>query len=148
MINREQGQSLFEVVVAIAISALIIVTIVSLATNSIQNSSFSKNKTLAATYVQEATEWLRGQRDTDMNAFVSHTVIPTWCLQSLSWSIPGACGSTNFIADTSFIRQATFAVSTVNGKDFIESNVTVSWQDAKGIHQVTSSTNLSDWRQR
>jgi Tfp pilus assembly protein PilV len=142
------GQSLFEVVVAIAISALIIVAIVSLTTNSIQNSSYSKNKTLAATYVQQASEWTRGQRDSDMNTFVSHVITPTWCLQDLSWNSPGGCGENSFITGTQFIRQATFGVTTENGKNFIESNITVSWQDSKGIHQVSSSTNLSDWRQR
>ena len=43
MINTERGQSLFEVVVAIAISALIIVGIVAMATNSIQNSSIQSS---------------------------------------------------------------------------------------------------------
>ncbi len=143
-----QGQSLFEVVVAIAISALIIVGIVAMTTNSIQNSSFSKNKTLAATYVQEASEWLRGQRDNDMTTFTSHIITPTWCLQDLSWNLPGSCGENNKITETQFIRQAVFTVTTENGKNFIESNVTVSWTDPKGIHQVSSSTNLSDLRQR
>jgi len=148
MINGERGQSLFEVVVAIAISALIIVAIVSLATNSIQNSSFSKNKTLAATYVQEVSEWLRGQRDSDMGVFSSHVETPVWCFQDLTWNLPGACGENNKIAETQFTRQAVFTITTEGGKNFIESNVTVSWTDPKGIHQVSSSTNLSDWRQR
>jgi len=45
-----KGQSLFEVVVALAISALIIITLVSVVGNSIKNATFSKNKTLAANY--------------------------------------------------------------------------------------------------
>jgi Tfp pilus assembly protein PilW len=55
--NYERGQSMFELVVAIAISALVIVTIVSLTTISIRNSNFSKNKSLASTYAQQATEY-------------------------------------------------------------------------------------------
>jgi hypothetical protein len=134
--------------VAIAISALIIVGIVAMATNSIQNSSFSKNKTLAATYVQEASEWLRGQRDSDTSVFTAHIETPIWCFQDLSWNLPGGCGENNVITGTQFIRQAVFSITTENGKNFIESSVTVSWTDPKGIHQVTSSTNLSDLRQR
>jgi Tfp pilus assembly protein PilV len=142
------GQSLFEVVMAIAISALIIVAIVSLTSNSIQNSSYSKDKTLAATYVQEANEWLRGQRDSDINVFVGHVVTPIWCLKDLNWTLPGACVESN-ITGTPFSRQATFTVTTdVNGKNFIEADVTVSWSDAKGIHEVTSATDFSDYRQR
>ena len=69
--KSQSGQSLFELVVAIAISALIIVAMVSLAVNSIQNSNFAKNKALASSYAQEAMEWLRGQRDSGVDAFIS-----------------------------------------------------------------------------
>lgn len=144
---RNSGQSLFEVVIAIAISALIIVSIVSLTTNSIYNSSYSRDKALAASYVQEASEWLRGQRDSDISAFVTHTESDTWCLKDLSWNNLGSCKNTDYIANTKFIRQATFRITTVNSKNIIESNVKVSWQDSKGSHDVTSSTNLTDWRQ-
>lgn len=150
MRKYEQGQSLFEVVVAIAISALVIVTIVSLTSSSIQNSSYSKDKTLASTYVQEATEWLRGQRNNDMAGFLTHTETPLWCLNDLptAWSHVGACGDGEYILGTPFTRQVVFARSLVGGKNLIEADVTVSWTDSKGIHEVTSATNFSDLRQR
>jgi hypothetical protein len=150
MRKYERGQSLFEVVVAIAISALIIVTIVSLTSSSIQNSSYSKDKTLASTYVQEATEWLRGQRNNDIASFLTHTETPLWCLNDLStaWSHVGACGSGEYISGTPFTRQVVFGRSLVGAKNLIEADVTVSWTDSKGIHEVTSATNFSDLRQR
>jgi hypothetical protein len=98
--------------------------------------------------VQEASEWLRGQRDSDTTAFVAHVETNIWCLKDLSWSKPGSCGETDHIENTIFTRQVSFSVTTVNGKNIIESNVTVSWQDSKGVHDVRGSTNLSDWRQR
>ena len=73
-ITFSSGQSLFEVVVALAISTLVIIAVVSLAALSIRNTDFSKNKTLASKYAQDATEWLRGQRDADFDAFASNTL--------------------------------------------------------------------------
>ena len=58
----KKGQSLFEVVFAVAVSALIITAIVILAGNAVSNSTFSRNKALAGRFVQEAIEWLRKER--------------------------------------------------------------------------------------
>lgn len=144
-INKElqKGQSLFEVVVAIAISALIITAIVSLASNSIQNSSFSRDKTLAANYVQQTNEWLRQERDKNTSDFMAKAAIPTWCFATLSWSSPTACGATQYISGTKFVRQSSFTILLVSGKNLVQIDTVVSWRDAKGLHQVKGSTNLS-----
>lgn len=160
----QAGQSLFEVVVAIAISALVIGGIVSLATNSVRNSTFSKNQSLAANFSQQATEWLRGQRDMSIDVFISKTipggVSSTWCLPSLSWdseSFHRNCSETDVgdrISGTPFVRSATFtpvsATSSPSGNSVttIEADVTVSWSDSQGMHEVTSATTFADWRQR
>jgi Tfp pilus assembly protein PilV len=143
-----KGQSLFEVVVALAISALIITAIVSLVSNSIRNATFSRNKTLAARYAQEATEWLRGQRDSDMTTFSANILTPTWCFKSLSWVQSGNCASDDFIPATPLIREVTFSVGLVGGKDLVQSDVVVFWTDSQGYHEVRSATNFADWRQR
>ncbi|HUC94565.1 MAG TPA: hypothetical protein VMR19_00975 [Candidatus Saccharimonadales bacterium] len=147
------GQSLFELVVAVAVCALIIIAVVSLTVNSIANSNFSRNKALASTYAQQATEWLRGQRDSDTDTFTTHAQTPIWCLKDIStdlkgWSILGACGGSNVIAGTPFTRQVTFSVGLQGGKNIIETNVTVSWSDSQGSHEVTNATNFADLRQR
>lgn len=151
--NYEVGQSLFELVVAIAISALIIVAIVSLTTNSIQNSNFSKNKALAATYAQQATEWLRGQRDTDPTIFFTTATTPAWCLQNLSsgFTTPAVnpvTDCTGKIPGTPFNRWVTFTQNLQGGKMVVEADVVVSWIDSQGMHEVISATNLADLRQR
>jgi Tfp pilus assembly protein PilV len=151
MKNLERGQSLFELVVAIAISALIIVAIVSLTTNSIQNSNFSKNKALAATYAQQATEWLRGQRDKDVAAFILSATTSAWCLQNLAFTTPAANPVTECsgkIANSIFSRWVTFSVNVQGGKTVVEADVVVAWTDAQGVHEVISATNLADLRQR
>jgi Tfp pilus assembly protein PilV len=149
----QRGQSLFEVVVAIAISAIIIVTIVALVTNSIRNSTFSKNQSLASNYAQQATEWLRGKRDEDVTQFVAKTgTSTTWCLDSLPDDLAAvratACSEDDVITNTNFIREVKFATTTSTGKTLIEADVAVSWDDSQGNHKVTSATSFADWRQR
>lgn len=162
----QRGQSLFEVVVALAISALIIGAIVSLVTNSIRNSTFSKNQSMAASYSQQATEWLRGQRDADIETFIVNAGIGTWCLSAstlpatsvpLNWTgeniHPGLCSDSETIPGTPLVREASFAVTRqlgIKGVDvaIVEVDVNVSWSDSQGTHRVTNSTNFSDWRQR
>lgn len=146
--NWERGQSLFEVVVAIAISALMIVTLVSLVSNSIRNATFSKNNAQAASYGQQATEWLRTERDNNIATFIVNTTTGTWCLKDLTWTITGACLDTQNITGTPFLREGHFVSTLVGGKTVIEADIVVSWTDAQGLHQVTSATNFTDWRQR
>lgn len=148
-ITFSSGQSLFEVVVALAISTLVIIAVVSLAALSIRNTDFSKNKTLASKYAQDATEWLRGQRDADFDAFASNTITNAWCLRTLSFTQPGVCNSSSKIDETVFFREVTFTNGlTPEGETVIEARVRVYWVDAQGSHEVINSTDYTDWRQR
>jgi len=144
----QAGQSLFEVVVAIAISALIIVTIVSLVSNSLRNATFSRNNAQAASYAQAATEWLRTQRDNNIAVFLTNVSTTSWCFKDLSWSISGACIQSENIPGTPFLRQGNFSTTLSGGKTLITADVVVSWNDSQGEHIVTNSTNFTDWRQR
>lgn len=146
LINK--GQSLFEVVVALAVSALVIVALVSLVSSSIRNATFSKNKASATNYTQEATEWLRGQRDENVSDFIDKTLTSSWCLNNLDWNAPGACPSQAVISGTIFKRQAGFTTNVLGGKEIVEATIIVSWEDAQGTHAVESITNFSDWRER
>jgi len=147
-----KGQSMFEVVVAIFIMALIIVGVIILSTNSISNSSFSKNKTLAGRYAQEAIEWLRSQRDADMTIFTGRVSAVPYCLTDISlanpWSNIGTCTSTEVIPETSFRREASLSTSQISLKNVIEATVVVYWSDSKGSHEVRSVTNFTDIREK
>lgn len=148
--RNNSGQSLFEVVVALAISTLVVIAIVSLATNSIKNASFSKNKTVASRYAQEATEWLRGQRDADPAAFAAKSP-GIWCMQSLTLSVSGACPAGSLI-DNIFKREVTLSNNTVIvggvNKTLIVADVVVSWEGPNTLHTIKNSTEFADWRQR
>lgn len=139
-----KGQSLFEVVVAIGMMAAILVGIVSLAAMALRNSSYSKNKTLANRYAQEATEWLRRERDTDFTLLQGHVQVFPWCLTNLDWSKPSACSpDSDFIPSTILLRDVS-----LTGTDPITATVRVYWNDGQGYHEVKSVTYFTDWRQR
>jgi len=148
--SRVKGQSLFEVVVALAIITLILVAIVALGTLSIRNISFSRNQTLATRLAQTTVEWLRGERDEDWSVFRDRAAqAPTpslpWCLTSLEWpTTPRRCGASEDVAGTIFSREVYFPGSLdVNA---IHAEVVISWVDAQGFHEAKSSTFFTNWR--
>lgn len=144
-----KGQSLFELVVAIAISALIIVVIVSLVTNSLRNATFSKHNAQAVSYASEAVEWLRSQRDTNIDTFLTNAGGLIWCFPDLTWNHAGSCGTGDVISDTPFVREGHFKIDTSSGKTVVNVDIVVTWSESsKSIHEVTNSTYFTDWRQR
>ncbi len=143
-----RGQSLFEVVMALAVATIIVVGIVALSATSIKNANYSRDKTLASKYSEEAIEWLRGERDTNFTTFVAR--IGTWCFPSLSWSsaIVGVCSSGDVIPNTIFKREITLLSSLVSGKTVIEASVKVYWEDSRAVHEVNTVTSFTDWREK
>jgi type II secretory pathway pseudopilin PulG len=151
---NEKGQSLFEVVVAVGISAMILIAVASLAAGSVRNSSFSRNNAQATKFAQEEIEWLRGQRDAGWDGFIGN-IASGGCFGSFSWG--GSC-----VINTTFTRSASFVCSFLNinlppptvvscgvggpNINIVDATVIVSWSDAQGSHQVQSTTRFTDWR--
>lgn len=144
----EKGQSIFEVVLALGVITAICVGIVSLTVNSIKNANFSKNKTVAGKYSQEAIEWLREVRDNDFEEFQTYASTINWCIPSLSWDQIGLCDDEDKIAGTPLLRSLEFSSGLVGGKTVIEASVKVYWEDSQGYHEVNTVTSFTDWRQR
>lgn len=141
---------MFEVVVAIFIMALIIIGVVILSTNSISNSSYSRNKTLAGRYAQEAIEWLRSQRDENISSFINNvTSNSSYCLDFLSWGNTGFCGDLEVIPNTVFKREVDLSTeSSSPTMNIITATVVVSWSDTKGEHEARSVTDFTDIREK
>ncbi len=144
------GQSMFEVVLALFIITMIIVAVVILSTNSIANSLFSRSKTQASRYSQEAVEWLRNERETNSDDFVLATNTPVYCLSTNppDFSNTGACSSNEVITGTIFKRQVTFTTSDVFSKSIINATIVTSWTDPKGYHEARAVTEFSDIREK
>lgn len=139
---------MFEVVLALFIITMIIVAVVILSTNSISNSLFSKNKTLAGRYSQEAVEWLRSERESNFNNFSAYADLPTYCLDSLSFLNTGLCSESETISDTVFERTLYFTKQVSSGKTIIDATVVTTWTDSKGVHSSRSVTSFNDIRER
>jgi len=139
------GQSLFEVLLALAVITLTVVGIASLSTYAVSNTTYSRNKNQATRYVQEGIEWVRSERDNNITDFLSKAS-GTWCLSSLGWGSHSICNSSQLIVGTQFTRNLIF--STVIGKPVIQAEVKVSWNDSKSTREVSSTTYFSDWRLR
>lgn len=137
----KNGQSLFEVVLALAIIVLIIVGLVFLTNLSLKNSRFSKMQSLAANYLQEAFEWLRKEKENDWFFFETKAQTLKYCLPSLSWESAkvGSCQDSDFISDSRFKREVEFFIE---DPSTIEVKIEVYWEDENGFHKVSSATNF------
>ncbi|KKS77646.1 MAG: hypothetical protein UV74_C0013G0165 [Candidatus Woesebacteria bacterium GW2011_GWB1_43_14] len=140
---NKSGQSFFELLVAVAIVSITLIALVSLATKSVSNSTYSRDKTLSTRYTQEALEWLRGERDKDWNSFYSKATGgsgSTYCMSDVGAGLQ--TGSCPMIPDTTFTRTITLISPGINS---VEAIVTTSWEGDTGLHDTTISTVFTDW---
>jgi hypothetical protein len=145
------GQSLFEVIIAIGVAALILVASVSLSTASVRNSNFSKNNAVATKYAQEGSEYIREQRDTNWDLFMANYTGSS----SINLATVGSSTiNSNFTRQISqtvckyFDGTNTTATTCGSGSNanIVDVYVTVSWTDGQGTHNVKDVTTLSRWR--
>lgn len=143
-----QGSSMFEVVLALGVMTIIIVGVIILTLFSVRNASFARDKNLASKYAQEATEWLRGQRDQNVSNFLLLAQSPEYCLDQLSFNNVGSCSQTEFIQNTKFIRNLIFEKNLSMGKSIVNAKIIVSWEDSQGYHEARSTTDFTDIREQ
>lgn len=136
------GQTLFELIIALAVTALVVTGIIKVVTISVRNAAFAKNQAESTRLAQEGLEWLRVERDSGWDAFATRSN-STWCLLSLDWSKQRPCRESEKISDT-FSREATL---TTLSNDNIEVLVRVSWADPAGRHESRLDTRLTRWRE-
>lgn len=136
---KEKGQSIFELVIALAVTVLIITGIVQVVTISIRNANFSKTQAEATRYAQQAAEWLRAERDNGWETFYSKAAIGDWCLKNLDWAGPGVCGTGDFILQTSFLRSLKLISPDIKT---VKAEIRVSWTDSQGRHESKIDTVL------
>ena len=127
--KKASGQSLVEMVVAIAVVLIVIVALVAVTTVSVRNASFSRNQALATKYAQEAIEKVRAYREQN-----------TW--DSFKSNCSAVISGISLPSPFSFYSGTGCAC----GTDSCEVKVIVSWTDAKGTHKSELTTRLSKWK--
>ena len=126
MKKQEKGQSLIEVLVALALVVLVILALIAVTTISVRNATFAKNQSLATNYAQEAIEGARELRDSDKETFFTNDDAP--------------CDKTDSISPFELTRECNLV-----GSDKMTILVTVTWTDAKGDHKSELYTELTKW---
>lgn len=142
--KKNKGQSIFEVILALGLIALVLLSIVAVAGISVKNSSFSKNNTLAVRYSEEALEWIKQQKEENWTDFYDNTQNSTWCLRSLSWNIANECEYSHYIPDTELKREVVFSNRLTTS---VQATIKVYWTDAGGYHEAVSDTILTNWKE-
>lgn len=142
---KEKGQSLIEVLVALAIS-VVVITAVTLATiSALYNSQFSKNQNLASQYAQQGMEIIRKIKVSDPSTFSS--LSGEYCMAEgctlLNGNIGDDCGPPSgncnskktgeiFVREANIDRQSSRCdPDNVGSPSAVEAKVSVSWSDGK-----------------
>jgi type II secretory pathway pseudopilin PulG len=159
-----KGQSLLELVVAVGLAAVVLVTLASITTKSISNATAARQKAQATRYVAEAIDWVRGQRDADWTSFYQRidaraNNIPGvignsdgYCMSTLNWgSAPNNNSATPCAqpiqsggVNTEFTRWIMLDIPVDNQEVEIISKVR--WTDSTGQHTTQSTVRLTNWR--
>lgn len=137
-----KGQSMFELLVAVFVVGITLVALVSLTSKAVGNTTFSRERTQATRYTQEAVEWLRAERDQDWGAFRDRATASgrNYCLQTLSWS--SGCSPIN---GTALTRGVTLIYNSAN-PNTVEARVVTAWSDSAGVHESRVTTYFTNWR--
>lgn len=147
---KTHGQSIIELVLAISVTSLVVVGLVSVVTVSIYNTTRARQESQAVGLANQGLEWVRTERDIDWTAFYAKA-IRNYCLATLDWTqvapVDGndlPCSAAGKIAGTEFTRWLIINISTPDKEVDITSKVR--WSDSKGNHTVAVSATLSNWR--
>lgn len=158
MPDKEKGQTLIEILVAVAIITVAMVAVVARTVEAVRNANFARNQSLATRFAQEGVEWARIQRDSlrwsNFEAVIQSASPVTYCVPDLELELADVisvncdpASEADNIAGTVFDRQVSFNfVEDLTGNgDYVEVEVIVNWQDSIGGHRSKLDTRLSEW---
>lgn len=121
LLRNQKGQTLVEVVLAIAVASLVLIALTRATTVALRNAQFAKNQALATQYAQEGMELLRKCRDQNPDDF--------W---NKNCSLPVLGGE--------FDREVEW--SEIDPGEKMQVSVTVSWNS----HQSKLVSYLTKWK--
>jgi len=119
-----RGQSIIEVVVALALIAAVVLGLVRVTITSINNAAFAHDQRLATQYAQEGIENVRKCKEENEVAF---------------WN--KSCPVLSPPTDTKFTRTIIYTV--VEAQQKMDVLVEVTWSDSKGTHKSSLQTYLT-----
>jgi len=133
MKDFSKGQTLVEVLFAIAVASSVLIGLTRATTVALRNARFAKNQALATEYAQETMEKMRAKRDqTDWSSFKGD------CVPS---SLPSLSGFTRDIRCDCYVDDAPRDCSDADINK-VKTTVTVSWNS----HQAELVSFLTKWQ--
>lgn len=155
--NSQRGQSILEILIAVAVTAVLLVSLLSLGTTSVKTSTYSRDLNLATKFSNQVADWLRNQRTeigwvSFTEILINHGNEFTLCLNDFPNNIsefglivPGNCNYAGgeLISGTSFWREAHFNLTTVNDGT-IKATIHTHWIGAKE-YKAEIETIIGQW---
>jgi type II secretory pathway pseudopilin PulG len=142
--HSAQGQSLIEVVVAIAVVILIVSGLIIAVISSLRSAQSSKARSVSTKLTQDGIESIRNLRDSGWATFISKSSATSWCLgtDGLLTDHP-PCPQNIVTGGITFIRTVLIADT---GGDQATVTVTVTWTEGQTAKNSTVTTVLTKWR--
>ncbi len=143
------GQTIVEVLIAVAVMALVLTAVAAVLSMSVKNSAETRFKAVATQKAQQAVEVYRRERKVlGWTNFIANVGNGTYCLNELPTNSDefkalanGACGEGIAEAGTEFTREALVSQPAAN---VVRVVVTVSWQDGNRTRSVVVTQQLQD----
>lgn len=132
---RENGQSLIEVLAALAVVLLVVLALVVAVTTSVKSSDFARKRTQASSFAQQGMEKARSYRDQN-----------SWATFSTNCGNLSALGLSSTPAPSFTLTVSCVDEGSSTKKKII---VTVSWTDTSGTHNsqlISYFTKRMDWK--
>lgn len=151
MMKKNHGQSLFEVVLAIGLIALVLFALAGLLAQGQKNASNAKDESDRSRAVSAVNEWLRTQRDNNWSAFYAKAPnnARSYCLNTLPSDVAslseGECAGP--ATGKSFSIGVSLSHPTPDpGQSNVKADVSVSWTDSQGTHTQTFTSYFTNWK--
>lgn len=137
--KNQQGQALFEVVMAVGVILILIIALISVATLSLFNAQFSRNQSLATKYAQEALEKIRAYRDNNSwEDFVANC-------ETVELGIEEELSEKNFSLERDcYLNEENPDLDCMIDADECQVKIEVFWTDSKGMHKSELKTKLNN----
>ena len=138
----EVGFTFTEVLVFVTILSLFFISAVTITTFSLRNLKIQEHKILATRYAEEASEWVKQEKEDDWQVFASHNGT-NYCLNSLSWT-NGPC-STYSLGSPGFLKRDLSITYSGSPVDKAVTNLTVSWLENNIEQKVVLKSVYNLW---
>lgn len=142
MVNpNKHSFSLVEVLVFVTIVSIMFVMAAAATLTAFRNMKYNEHKIIATHFARQLEDWLRADKETDWNVFITHSGPYCFNSVSISWGAAGSCaGSHNGLAPAIYDRQVTL---TITNPQQVNVSIVVSWVDLGRTYSITQNTQFN-----